>query len=67
MMMFDTDKKRPLPRARWLAGLAVGYWDGLDDVRRNHDGNVVLVLSTRGMYRGWIRPDGSRGTGVHED
>ena len=24
MMMFDTDKKRPLPRARWLAGLAVG-------------------------------------------
>jgi outer membrane protein len=24
MMMFDTDKKRPLPRARWLVGLAVG-------------------------------------------
>lgn len=24
MMMFDTDKKRPLPRARWLASLAVG-------------------------------------------
>ena len=24
MTMLDTDKKRPLPRARWLAGLAVG-------------------------------------------
>ena len=33
----------------------------------DRDGNVVLVLSTRGMYRGWIRPDGSRGTAIHRD
>jgi len=33
----------------------------------DRDGNVVLVLSTTGMYRGWIRPDGSRGTAIHRD
>lgn len=33
----------------------------------DRDGNVVLVFNTRGMYRGWIRPDGSRGTAIHQD
>lgn len=33
----------------------------------DRDGNVVVAFSTRGMYRGWIRPDGSRGTAIQRD
>lgn len=28
------------------------------------DGNIAMPFNTSGMYRGWIRPDGSRGTAV---
>lgn len=31
------------------------------------EGNVSLVLNTRGMYRGWVRPDGTRGTAIYQD
>ena len=31
------------------------------------DGNIALPFNTRGMYRGWIRPDGSRGTAIFAD
>ena len=31
------------------------------------EGNVSLVLNTRGMYRGWVRPDGARGTAIYQD
>ena len=30
----------------------------------DRDGNVVMSFNTSGMYRGWIRPDGSRGTAI---
>ena len=33
----------------------------------DRDGHVVLVLNTRGMYRGWVRPDGTRGTAIYQD
>jgi L-asparaginase / beta-aspartyl-peptidase len=28
------------------------------------DGNIAMPFNTSGMYRGWINPDGSRGTAV---
>lgn len=30
----------------------------------DRDGNIAMPFNTSGMYRGWIRPDGSRGTAV---
>ncbi|HEX2595645.1 MAG TPA: isoaspartyl peptidase/L-asparaginase, partial [Luteimonas sp.] len=31
------------------------------------DGNIAMPFSTPGMYRGWIRPDGTRGTAIFAD
>jgi L-asparaginase / beta-aspartyl-peptidase len=31
------------------------------------DGNIAMPFNTSGMYRGWINPDGSRGTAVFRD
>lgn len=28
------------------------------------EGNIAMPFSSKGMYRGWIRPDGSRGTAI---
>lgn len=33
----------------------------------DRDGNLALVLNTTGMYRGWVRPDGSRGTAIYQE
>jgi len=33
----------------------------------DRDGNLALILNTRGMYRGWVRPDGTRGTAIYQD
>jgi beta-aspartyl-peptidase (threonine type) len=30
----------------------------------DRDGNIAMPFNTSGMYRGWIHPDGSRGTAV---
>ncbi|WP_159017216.1 isoaspartyl peptidase/L-asparaginase family protein [Cognatiluteimonas profundi] len=30
----------------------------------DRDGNIAMPFNTPGMYRGWIRPDGSRGVAV---
>ncbi len=30
----------------------------------DRDGNITMPFSTSGMYRGWISPDGSRGTAI---
>lgn len=30
----------------------------------DRDGNIAMPFNTSGMYRGWIRPDGIRGTAV---
>lgn len=31
------------------------------------DGNIALPFNTSGMYRGWVKPDGSRGTAIFRD
>ena len=31
------------------------------------DGNIAMPFNTSGMYRGWINPDGSRGTAVFRE
>jgi beta-aspartyl-peptidase (threonine type) len=31
------------------------------------DGNIAMPFNTSGMYRGWIKPDGSRGTAIFRD
>ena len=31
------------------------------------DGNIAMPFNTSGMYRAWIRPDGSRGTAIFAD
>jgi L-asparaginase / beta-aspartyl-peptidase len=33
----------------------------------DRDGNIAMPFNTTGMYRGWIRPDGSRGTAIFRD
>ncbi len=33
----------------------------------DRDGNIAMPFNTSGMYRGWIHPDGSRGTAVFRD
>ena len=30
-------------------------------------GNIAMPFNTEGMYRGWIKPDGSRGTAIYKD
>ena len=30
----------------------------------DRDGNITMPFSTSGMYRGWVKPDGSRGTAI---
>lgn len=30
-------------------------------------GNIAMPFNTSGMYRGWIKPDGSRGTAIFRD
>ncbi|MGI8560599.1 MAG: isoaspartyl peptidase/L-asparaginase family protein [Luteimonas sp.] len=31
------------------------------------EGNIAMPFNTSGMYRGWVRPDGSRGTAIFRD
>ena len=33
----------------------------------DRDGNIAMPFNTPGMYRGWIKPDGSRGTAIFRD
>lgn len=33
----------------------------------DRDGNIAMPFSTVGMYRGWVRPDGSRGTAIFRE
>ena len=33
----------------------------------DRDGNIAMPFNTSGMYRGWIRADGSRGTAIFGD
>jgi beta-aspartyl-peptidase (threonine type) len=33
----------------------------------DHEGNIAMPFNTSGMYRGWIRPDGSRGTAIFRE
>ena len=30
-------------------------------------GNIAMPFNSGSMFRGWLRPDGSRGTAIHED
>ncbi|RDZ27556.1 isoaspartyl peptidase/L-asparaginase family protein [Lysobacter silvisoli] len=33
----------------------------------DRDGTIVMPFNSGSMFRGWIKPDGSRGTAIHED
>jgi L-asparaginase / beta-aspartyl-peptidase len=33
----------------------------------DRDGNIAMPFNTSGMYRGWIKPDGSRGVAIFRD
>jgi len=33
----------------------------------DRDGNIAMPFNTSGMYRGWVRPDGTRGTAIFGD
>lgn len=33
----------------------------------DRDGNIAMPFNTPGMYRGWVRPDGSRGVAIFRD
>lgn len=32
----------------------------------DRDGNIAMPFNSGSMFRGWIKPDGSRGTAIHE-
>jgi beta-aspartyl-peptidase (threonine type) len=32
----------------------------------DRDGNIAMPFNSGSMFRGWVRPDGSRGTAIHE-
>lgn len=32
----------------------------------DRDGNIAMPFNSGSMFRGWIRPDGTRGTAIHE-
>lgn len=32
----------------------------------DRDGNIAMPFNSGSMFRGWIRPDGARGTAIHE-
>jgi L-asparaginase / beta-aspartyl-peptidase len=36
-------------------------------VALDRDGTIAMAFNTSGMYRGWIHPDGSRGTAIYRD
>jgi beta-aspartyl-peptidase (threonine type) len=36
-------------------------------VALDKDGNIAMPFSSSGMYRGWVRSDGSRGTAIFKD
>jgi beta-aspartyl-peptidase (threonine type) len=31
------------------------------------EGNIAMPFNTAGMYRAWMKPDGSRGTAIYND
>ncbi|GHA88715.1 isoaspartyl peptidase/L-asparaginase [Lysobacter bugurensis] len=33
----------------------------------DREGNIAMPFNSGSMFRGWVRPDGSRGTAIHED
>lgn len=33
----------------------------------DREGNIAMPFNSGSMFRGWIRPDGSRGVAIHED
>jgi len=33
----------------------------------DRDGNIAMPFNTSGMYRGWVKPDGSRGTAIFRE
>ena len=33
----------------------------------DRDGNIAMPFNTSGMYRGWVKPDGSRGVAIFRD
>ncbi|GAB6196129.1 isoaspartyl peptidase/L-asparaginase family protein [Lysobacter xanthus] len=33
----------------------------------DRDGNIAMPFNSGSMFRGWIRPDGSRGVAIHEE
>ena len=33
----------------------------------DRDGNIAMPFNTSGMYRAWLKPDGSRGTAIYRD
>jgi beta-aspartyl-peptidase (threonine type) len=38
-----------------------------DTLAVDKDGNIAMPFNTSGMYRAWIKPDGSRGTAIYDD
>ena len=33
----------------------------------DREGNIAMPFNSGSMFRGWVKPDGSRGTAIHED
>ena len=36
-------------------------------IAMDSQGNIAMPFNSGSMFRGWIKPDGSRGTAIHEE
>ena len=33
----------------------------------DREGHIAMPFNSGSMFRGWVKPDGSRGTAIHEE
>lgn len=50
-----------------ILGIVPGLGGDGGAIALDRDGNIAMPFSTVGMYRGWVRPDGSRGTAIFRE
>jgi beta-aspartyl-peptidase (threonine type) len=50
-----------------LMGVVPGLGGDGGAIALDADGNIAMPFNTSGMYRGWVKPDGSRGTAIFRE
>ena len=50
-----------------INGIVPGLGGDGGAIALDASGNIAMPFNTSGMYRGWVKPDGSRGTAIFRD